>query len=785
MWIVIVITVGILIFCVYKIVTFTKTKKSSVNVAYYTVPKHPVQLPKKNSSILLIHPSPTENIISYAKVHKLDYVACPNDEKKKWSFIHTILDTSDYEYIFYLGQRMVIVNNDKQIDTLIHQAGDSDMILCRDENDHERVSIDAVIFRKTYWSLVKISHIYKMYKQGVFDNDLILDQLYVTGHPSLRKAKENLDKGFPYLLCGICVYNENAFNSSRSSFITNGTQSGQETYIYPWKPVDGYVELPKNMGNLPVNSTEGADQRIPKYIFQTLETNLVPQELYESSTKRWIEMNPGYQYFFFDAVDRREFIKNNCEKFVYEMYEKLIPGAYKADLWRYCVLHKYGGCYVDSQMVPLVPFNEIIENKLSFISAYDRFGDPFGILCGFLCCTPQHPILQMTIIDTCIMTFFDLFGSTTLDLTGPGRLGKSASRVMSYKTYPFNEGVFGDVKICSRELPYVTWKNKKLLRIKYKGYTEDKFIVLTGKEPYSILWKQGIVFKPCKKQTKIMIGPYEKLECSKIVVEGFTNPGICKHDGTYKILFRYWHEKLTKIFTAELKNNSVSDAQPLNIPPPSKCKSHTGFEDARAFTLNEDLCALTTARVSDCSFQPHMLNISKGTSQQITPLFEYDNKNVKNWFPFIQENGTQLYTVSINPHIIARIDNGVATVKNITTNDFLTQINHTPYFFRGSAGVVKTRIGLLGTGHIVLNGIDFSVREYQNFFYKVQETPPYAITNVSSFFKIDPMYQIEFLCGLTMGLDDNTVIMTFGIEDRDSNICFVTLDTIEKLFHKY
>jgi len=38
---------------------------------------------------------------------------------------------------------------------------------------------------------------------------------------------------------------------------------------------------------------------------------------------------------------------------------------------------------------------------------------------------------------------------------------------------------------------------------------------------------------------------------------------------------------------------------------------------------------------------------------------------------------------------------------------------------------------------------------------------------------------------LTMGLDDNTVIMTFGIEDRDSNICFVTLDTIEKLFHKY
>ena len=62
------------------------------------------------------------------------------------------------------------------------------------------------------------------------------------------------------------------------------------------------------------------------------------------------ELHLDFEYKLFDHVERREFIK---EYFLYEVvlaYDALIPGAYKADLWRYCVLYIYGGLYIDIKM---------------------------------------------------------------------------------------------------------------------------------------------------------------------------------------------------------------------------------------------------------------------------------------------------------------------------------------------------------------------------------------------------------------------------------------------------
>ena len=44
---------------------------------------------------------------------------------------------------------------------------------------------------------------------------------------------------------------------------------------------------------------------------------------------------------------RREFISKYFNKDVLEAYDTLLPGAYKADLWRYCILYKMGGIYMD------------------------------------------------------------------------------------------------------------------------------------------------------------------------------------------------------------------------------------------------------------------------------------------------------------------------------------------------------------------------------------------------------------------------------------------------------
>ena len=95
------------------------------------------------------------------------------------------------------------------------------------------------------------------------------------------------------------------------------------------------------------------ERKIPRYIFQTMETSLIPLEIYTNCQQQWILSNPNYSYFFFDSLDRKNFIKDNFPSYVFKMYNKLIPGAYKADLWRYCVLYKYGGCYIDVMISPL------------------------------------------------------------------------------------------------------------------------------------------------------------------------------------------------------------------------------------------------------------------------------------------------------------------------------------------------------------------------------------------------------------------------------------------------
>ena len=54
--------------------------------------------------------------------------------------------------------------------------------------------------------------------------------------------------------------------------------------------------------------------------------------------------NPEFNHYLYDDKMCREFIKQNFQKCFY-VFDKLKPGAYKADLWRYCILYKWRYLY--------------------------------------------------------------------------------------------------------------------------------------------------------------------------------------------------------------------------------------------------------------------------------------------------------------------------------------------------------------------------------------------------------------------------------------------------------
>jgi mannosyltransferase OCH1-like enzyme len=106
---------------------------------------------------------------------------------------------------------------------------------------------------------------------------------------------------------------------------------------------------------------------------------------------------------------------------VYEAYCKLPLVVMKADLWRYCILYKLGGVYLDIKYKPLNGFKFInLTEKEHWVLDKDKY----GIYNALMVCLPGNNILFNAInqIVTNVNTKF--YGDTALDPTGPRLLAK-------------------------------------------------------------------------------------------------------------------------------------------------------------------------------------------------------------------------------------------------------------------------------------------------------------------------------------------------------------------------
>lgn len=178
----------------------------------------------------------------------------------------------------------------------------------------------------------------------------------------------------------------------------------------------------ENSSNIP------PEQKIPRVIYQTFENYDVPKGMY-GAVYSWINSNPDYEHYFFNESDRISFIEKYFDRRVLNAYLSLIPGAFKADLWRCCVLYEKGGIYVDSDMICLKPLNKYIEPDDEFLISRD---DPMSkkfLANGFIASTPKHPFLKEQ-IDGIVKNVEELRQCYYLDISGPALFGKSINKVL-------------------------------------------------------------------------------------------------------------------------------------------------------------------------------------------------------------------------------------------------------------------------------------------------------------------------------------------------------------------
>jgi hypothetical protein len=85
---------------------------------------------------------------------------------------------------------------------------------------------------------------------------------------------------------------------------------------------------------------------IPLDIYQTWKTTALPPKM-KACVEDLKAKNPEFRHHLYDDTMCRAFIQNNFPTDVLDAFDTLIPGAFKADLWRYCILYKRGGIYLD------------------------------------------------------------------------------------------------------------------------------------------------------------------------------------------------------------------------------------------------------------------------------------------------------------------------------------------------------------------------------------------------------------------------------------------------------
>ena len=159
---------------------------------------------------------------------------------------------------------------------------------------------------------------------------------------------------------------------------------------------------------------------IPKNIFQTHKSikYVNSKPIVANAVSSWIKKSKGFNYFFYNDEMCDKFMRENFGGRTYEAYKKVPMAVMKADLWRYCVIYKYGGIYADTDTICKVnPAIFLTDALLTIVPENSTH------LCQWIFSAPKESPILKSVIDLSverILTATEIKGEHIIHyLTGP------------------------------------------------------------------------------------------------------------------------------------------------------------------------------------------------------------------------------------------------------------------------------------------------------------------------------------------------------------------------------
>lgn len=236
---------------------------------------------------------------------------------------------------------------------------------------------------------------------------------------------------------------------------------------------------------------------IPRVMYKQGESAHVPPQIQKLYRK--IENdNPGYHVVYFSSARRRDFIVTNLEEEfpgVTKTYDHLVPGAYKADLFRTCVLYANGGLYGDYSQQYLVALDTMVDCQvdelvLSLDAPIPLLPIPYrrGIAC-FLASRARNPFWRQCIQNIMKNYREKWYGASYLDPTGPGLMHDVLDKHPEIR-YRMDIGVFFHGSLHDSMYFRRLGTHERVIRHKLPGH----YSLMSAGEHYSSLWRRRKIY---------------------------------------------------------------------------------------------------------------------------------------------------------------------------------------------------------------------------------------------------------------------------------------------------
>jgi hypothetical protein len=120
------------------------------------------------------------------------------------------------------------------------------------------------------------------------------------------------------------------------------------------------------------SQSKDSNRLIPRIVHQTwfesMDRNKYPKMTRLMQSFRF----SGWEHRFYTDAESATFLSTHFPPEVREAYDTLIPGAFKADLFRYCVLLIHGGLYADVDILLTSNLDVTVGPDVGFMAPFDE-----------------------------------------------------------------------------------------------------------------------------------------------------------------------------------------------------------------------------------------------------------------------------------------------------------------------------------------------------------------------------------------------------------------------------